>query len=211
MLKNITKYAIFGISVAVVTLFLGKSCYFDPQYQAMKLRYETYRQIVKADMEIHGKLETEKNAIVEKQDKQIKGLLANVGKPTPAEIGKDKEITNLKKEVAQYESQGNLRAALDASKEENRQWEIRFSLAEEQHKKEIFSLNIAWEIKFDAQFVLTDSWKKQYTNEHNLRIKGEGLTSRAERGWKWAKLWSGVKSVGLVILGGLWLYDKLHK
>lgn len=119
----------------------------DVQHQADELIIDTAKQVI-AD-----------------QTKEIDRLLADAGKPRPAELEKDKEIAALAASVAAYEAQGDLAGALAAAKKEISAWAEKFSLAEKRHQDSLSALNKAWQVKFDAQVDISATWEKAYYDQ----------------------------------------------
>ena len=125
-------------------------------------------------------LVADQKLLIAAKDKRIAAILAEAGTPSQAEQAKDAQIHDLSARVASYEAQGNLRAALDASKAENMAWAEKYSLAEERHKSDLFNLNEAWQGKFDAQVKISDAGWAAYDREHALRLVSDSLRIKAE-------------------------------
>ena len=168
---------------------------YDKDVAAADAQHKTDLQVV-----------ADQKTIIATKDKRIAEILANAGKPTPAEKEKDKTIAGLAAKVAEYEAQGNLRAALDASKAENVAWSEKFTLAEERHKADLFNLNTEWQGKFDAQVKISDAGWAAYDREHALRLVSDSLRIKAEHAANTngiiAKIEAALIAAPLIYIGG---------
>jgi chromosome segregation ATPase len=204
------KYVIAGIAVLVLIIYVGRSCSIGGKYSRLKAEYETYRAIAREDGARMTALIETKTAEIRALTARIAALLEAASQPTEAEVEKDAEIAALKAQVAALEAQGDVAGALAAAKDEIAAWEVRFSLADERHRKSIFDLNAAWQAKYDAQVSISETWKKQYENEHTLRLVGEKLTGTLEGKVKRLQLVGKAKSIVVIAAAGYVGYTLLQ-
>jgi hypothetical protein len=197
--------ACLGIALAMFFL-LQQSCDLGEQVGKLKgqLKVEQANSaILKKDME---SLRKDKDAIIEGQNKKIDALLANAGKPTQAEKDKDKEIAKLK------ESWSSLSVEAQAKLHElDRAWSDKFTLAENRHKDDLFNLNHEWQVKFDAQVVICDSWKKQYNDSVAIGATKDALISKLNIKLKTTRILSKAETVALAVAGGYIVYNAVKK
>lgn len=92
-----------------------------------------------------------KEAIIVQKEAERAAALQSAATPSQAERAKSAKIADLERRVAAFESQGDLRAALAASKAECRAWAEKFTLAETRQKDALASLDAAWQDKYDAK------------------------------------------------------------
>jgi len=137
-------------------------------------------------------------ATITLQTAKIAELLGNAGKPSETEIAQDKIIAEQKRRLAEFEVQGNLPAALEAAKSEIQAWSDKFTLAEGRHETELFDLNAAWTVKYNAQVTISESWKQKYEGESRLRTLAEKGWKASERRLRWTRVMSNIKS-GLIV------------
>ncbi len=138
------------------------------------------------------------NEIVGQKDKEIAAILANADQPSPADVEKDKVIAALKKKNAELAAAGDYKTAYEGAQAEISAWSEKFTLAEERHKTELFDLNAAWTVKYEAQVVISESWKAKYESELHLRTLAEKGWKASERKLKWTRVMGNIKS-GLIV------------
>jgi hypothetical protein len=172
---------IYAFLIILAIGLLGRACSMNGKYQKLKLEYAGYKGIAQANHEMLTNTIIQKTKENEELTKQIQDILDNAGQPTPEEIAKDKEIARLHKKLTEYETAGDLAGALTMAKDEIKQWSEKFSLAEDRHKSDLFNLNATWQKKFDNQVVISDAWKKQYEDEHKLRLMAEKMNGVLEK------------------------------
>ena len=190
-------------------LFLGLTRGCKGLGQDYWIERAVYDKDVAAAGELHKtdlQLVADQKAIIATKDKRIAEILADAGKPTPAEKEKDKTIAGLAAKVAALEAQGDLAGALSAAKDEIHAWSEKFSLAEERHKSDLFNLNAEWQGKFDAQVKISDAGWAAYDREHALRLVSDSLRIKAEHAANTngiiAKVEAGLIAAPFIYLGG---------
>jgi hypothetical protein len=176
-MKKILPFLI-ALAIGILTGFFlaKKTSEPDPAFWVAKAKYD--EAAAAADLQHRADqfvIKTAKDIIAE-QDGKIAALTA--AKPSPAEAAKDKEIAALNAKVTALEAQGDLAGALAAAKAENTTWAEKFSLAERRHQDSLSALNNAWQVKFDAQVDISNTWEAAYNREHGLRLTAESLSDR---------------------------------
>jgi len=106
--------------------------------------------------------------VIAAKTKEIADIIAQSGQPSPSEVAKDATIADLKKKNAELAAAGDYKAAYEGAQAEIRAWSEKFTLAETRHAKDIFSLNASWQGKYDAQVVISDSWKAKCEGANRL-------------------------------------------
>lgn len=204
------KYVTAGVALLVLIIWFGRSCSIGGKYSALKMQYETYRALAKADREQLTKIIETKTAEIGKLTDRIKEIVNTAGQPSPAEVDKDRKIAELSAQVHALEAQGDLAGALAGAKEQIVQLSEKFTLAEQRHSLNIADLNAAWQAKYDAQVTISETWKKQYENEHTLRLVGEKLTGTLEGKVKRLQLVGKAKSIVVIAAAGYVGYTLLQ-
>lgn len=180
------------------------------RYSVAVGRYEEALKIAKADDAIKDKELKEQAVIIAEQDKVIAGILADAEKPSASDIEKDKAIAELVQKLHQLEISGDTIAQVDNLKAQVKAWAEKFSLAETRHSQGLFDLNAAWQVKFDAQVVISNVWKAKYESEAYLRSLAEKNWKTAETKLKWARTVSNVEKLIILGVGGKVIYDALQ-
>lgn len=119
--------------------------------------------------------------VIGEQNEKIADLLAAAATPSPAEAAKDREIAELSAKVKALEAQGDLAGALAAAKTEISAWAEKFNLADGKHQDSLTALNKAWQVKFDAQVVISDAGWAAYDREHALLLGCEDLSADLQK------------------------------
>jgi hypothetical protein len=205
-LSKIKWIAVFAAIILGIFFLLQQSCDLGEQIGKLKGQLKEQQNIYDADKAISNGIIAEQSATISNQTKKINDLLANAGKPTPAEKEKDKEISKLKEKWSSLsaECQTNL-VALDKA------WSDKFTLAETRHKGELFSLNASWQVKFDAQVVITDQYKKRAEDCEALGKTKDALISKLNIKLKTTRLLSKAETVALAVAGGFIVYNAVKK
>jgi hypothetical protein len=154
------KYFPYILIVALILLglmFLDRACNTSAALVKAKADAAEAKRADAADDQMRDVIEAEQNAVIAAKTAKIAALLADAGKPTPGERAKDAEITELKRRMAESEASGNTAQALAEAKQVIVALEVKFSLAQESHKAEMFSLDAAWQVKFNALQTIADS------------------------------------------------------
>ncbi len=191
---------VLGLLLGMVgTCLLNRQGDPDPEYWIAKAKYD---QAVKdADAQHKADLQAVADAqsTIDAQSAHIGDLLAEAQKPSPAEKEKDKQIAQLQTQVAAYEAQGDLAAALAASKAESKAWASKYSLAVGMHQESLSALNKAWQAKFDAQAQALNTWKAAYEQENTLRLAAESIVGKLTKQAKKTKAEKWVQRAGYAV------------
>jgi len=202
------KYLPYILIVALILLgliFLGRSCRSSAALVKAMADAAEARRVDEADDQLRDAIEAEQNAIIAVKTAKIAALLADAGKPTRAEKAKDAEITELKRRMAESEVSGNTVQALAEAKQVIVALEVKFSLAQESHKAEMFSLDAAWQVKFNALKVISDARLVTIGIKDKRIIALENLCSEYVHTIKLNKFWVAVGKYGppIAFVGGL--------
>lgn len=182
--------------ILVCMMLLDRNCNSTAALVKAKADAAEARRIDEADNQLRNTLEAEQNQVILDQGKKISDLLANAGKPTPAEKVKDAEIVELKRRMVQNEASGNTAQALAEAKQVIVALEVKFSLAEDRHKTDMFSLDAAWQTKFNALQTIADARLVTIGIKDKRIIALENLCSEYARTIKLNKFWVAVGKYG---------------
>jgi hypothetical protein len=205
MMKKYLPYILIVALILFGLIFLDRS--FRSSAALVKARAEAAeaKRVDAADDQIRDAIEAEQNAVIAVKTAKIAALLANVGKPTPAEKAKDAEITELKRKMAESEGSGNAAQALAEAKQVIAALEAgKFSLAQS-HKADMFSLDAAWQMKFNALQAISDARLVTIGIKNKRIIALENLCSEYVHTIKLNKFWVAVGKYGppISFVGGL--------
>jgi hypothetical protein len=135
------------------------------------------------------------NGTIAAQTGKIAALLSAAGQPTEAEQAKDAKIAALDKQLASAKTDAERVPVLEGLVV---QWRDKFTISEQRRKDELTALNREWQIKFDAQVQISESWKAKYEAEHRVLGLSEKALAAAKRKVKQSHIFSNVKTGALV-------------
>lgn len=199
---QVLRYAIAGIAAFALISIVGRSCSIGDKYSRLSGEFSAYKQTAAEDQARLLALVEVKELEIQEATATITTILDLHGQPSAAEQEKDRQIKQLSAQVRELKSQGDLAGALAESEAACSLWAEKFTLAEEQHRAEIVSLNAAWQTKFDAQFEISESWKKRYENERRLRGLAETMNAMSEARTRTLQVTGSVKTVALLVVIG---------
>jgi hypothetical protein len=155
-------------------------------------RYQEAAAIAEADAKIKDALIAKQNTIIGQKDKEIAEKIKIIGQKTNAIGQKDKELDKIRGTWPKLSA--DCRAKL---LELDNTWAQKFSLSEAiiAEKDKVIS---AWAVKFNAQVVISESWKAKYDAECRLLQLATQGWKVAERKLRWTRVMSTVKS-GLIV------------
>ena len=155
-------------------------------------RYQEAAAIDEADAKLKDALIAKQNTIIGQKNKEIAEKNEVIGQKTNAIGQKDKELDKIRGtwSTLSADCQTRLRE-LDTT------WAQKFSLSEAiiAEKDKVIS---AWAAKFNAQVVISESWKAKYDAECRLLQLATQGWNVAERKLRWTRVMSTVKS-GLIV------------
>jgi uncharacterized coiled-coil protein SlyX len=143
-------------------------------------KYEAYRAIATADHEIQLGIIAKANETIAIKDGEIDSLNTVIQAKETENAHLSNQLDDLQNTEPSYPDMEthplviNLRAQIKTL-------ESMYSLARETISQKDLVID-AWTTKYNLQVQISESWKKQYTDENTLRIMSEGLTE----GWKLA-------------------------
>jgi len=194
------KKLIVPILIAALSLLclvtIPRSCNSNAALVQAKADAEEAKRIDEADNQMRDALEAEQNAIIAGKTAKIAALLADAGKPTPAEIAKDAEIAVLKKKMAESEAAGDIVGALAQAKQTIVALEFTLALVKDQHKADLFRLDAEWQGKFDALKVSYDARGISLAVKDDRIFKLENLCAEYAHTIKVNKFWAAVGKYG---------------
>ena len=176
--KTIITLAVIACLV-ISMLFVARSCKLDSKYREMKLQYEGYRAIARADHELMIKRIALLSGEIVMRDKAIAGLeeIILVKNQRIAEgSARLAELQNAEPVAPELESHPlviNLRGQVSKLTK-------MFTLSQDvvtTQKQELEE----WPKKFNAQVTISETWRQRYENEHALRLGCENLLTISEK------------------------------
>ena len=206
-MKDPIKYGLYGVLLILVLFFVTRACSISDKYAQLKGTYETYRVLAKADNAIAKKT-------IEEQTKKIGQLTKDIADSEKVVESKKKDVQQLDGKVKDLEAKYALLEDKDAKIENLTEqvgvWQSKFSLAMEmvaEQDKVIFSLKE----KYNAQLDISGEYKGMYEREVSLHKISRDLLSMAENKLRARGLFSNVKSVAVVALGGYIVYTLVRR
>jgi hypothetical protein len=201
--------AVVIIALVALAFLFARSCGLGEKYKKLKADYLEAAKVAEADHEI---------------------MTNHIGELTNAIGQKDEEIAELKQKEAQYvEKTSTYRSEIARLRaDEPVQPELEVEPLVINLREQIGFLNKlvesnleiiankdaqirAWEVKFNAQADISQSWKEAYEREHNLRVQAEGLFKVAEHKAKANSLKSKVATAAVVVAGVVIVSQLVHK
>lgn len=182
-LGKLIKYGLIGAAAVVIAALFLRSCSLYDQNSVLKGKYEAYRAIAKAD---HEMLAKEINTLTSdnvKKDGEISKLKAEKIVINTALAGKDKDLAELRKSWSKLSVE--CQAALHVL---DTKWEEKAVLYEAAIKNEQ-DTTAQWVGKYNNAVKIGDDWKKDYENEHTLRLLAEKRIGGLEGSLRWSKFW----------------------
>jgi chromosome segregation ATPase len=125
------------------------------------------------------------NTIIAERDKAIGQMTNTIGQ-------KDGELDKIRGTWSKLSAE-----CVQKLQELDATWAQKFSLSEAiiAEKDKVIS---AWAVKFDAQVVISESWKQKYDSELHLRTLAEKGWKASENKLRWARVVGNIKS-GLIV------------
>jgi hypothetical protein len=193
--------AVLVIALAVCCFFWARSCKSDAALRQSKLEYAGYRAVAEADHEIQQGIIKQSLEVIAQQDTKIGQYIEEIntyhdeitnlsnrldelqnGEPNQPELETEPLVINLR---------GQIKTLTDM-----------FSLAKQESEAKD-RIILAWQDKYNAQVTISEAWKKQYDNEHALRVMAEDLFKSCEHSRKRSQLWGNVKAVAMGVAAGV--------
>jgi len=206
------------LAVGLAIVFLARSCDLGSKYAQEKAKYETYRALVRADAEVQARERAKQQALIEEKDREIatahgkidslNGVLA-VQEQTNSTLT---EQAKLLKEQVQPVIDANpvLKAyVFNLTEQINNLNGMVFTLKQTVAEKD--KIIGAWEQKFNAQVVISETWKKQYEGESSLRAMSEQMVKGLESRLKIERLKGRAWTVVAAVAGGYVVYSLVKK
>lgn len=204
MKKLLTPIIIVVLALVCMAL-LDRSCGNRAELKRLIANAAEARRIDEADAKMRDALEAEQGKVMAEQAEKIASLLANAGKPSPAEKAKDVEIAELKRRMTESEASGDVVQALAEAKQTIAALEVKSTLAEERHKSDLFNLNADWEVKFNALKTISDARLDTIKIRNNRIASLESLSAGYAHTIKINQFWAFVGKYGSPVAFGLGL------
>ena len=196
MKKNLP-YIIGFLLVCGVIFLLFRLCNLYDKNSVLHGQLGEAKNIAEADAKLKDALIAKQKVIIGQRDKEIAEKTETIGHMTNDIGQKDSDLTQLVQKLHGLEAVGDLAAQVANLKEQIAVWSSKFSLAQEviAEKDKVIA---AWAAKFNAQVVISESWKAKYDAECRLSQLATQGWKVAERKLRWTRVMSNVKS-GLIV------------
>jgi hypothetical protein len=201
---------IAGVFALVAIVSFLRSCGLSEKYREQKLAYTELRAVTDADHAVQLLFIAERDKLIAQKDAEIVQYterittyqrqlsvlhtqlneLQNTEPPTTPEVESLPIVINLRGQVARLTEMFSVSQRIVS--EEN----------------EIIK---AWEVKFAAQVDISESWKKQYEDEHALRLACEGMNKTLENKVKTTRFRGKIWTAAALVAGGYAGYRLLTK
>ena len=172
----ITAALIVALIVSIV--LVARSCGLDARYKRLKAEYAEAVRVAEADNAIQQEAIRKAEAQIKAQDEIILDHTASVAL-------KNAEIAELRRQLTTIVDEEPIQPELEGEPLViNLRKQIKWTTdmlvltqgVVEDQKKQL----AAWELKYDAQVEISESWKRQYENERALRVQAEDMFKVAE-------------------------------
>ena len=172
----------WGLWAALIILIIGtiiigyKACNLYDELSVQKGKYEAYREVAKADYAKVAQVVIGQKNIIAAKDAEIAVHKQSVFKKSEQIAKTNTKLSDLE---ASYSILSTDVLKIDNLTQQVAGWKAQFSLAQEviAEKDKIIA---AWEVKFDAQVVISDEYKAGWDREIQLRKMCEGMVSGLE-------------------------------
>jgi hypothetical protein len=181
MLRRAFPWVIMALVVIGAFVAVKHLVHPDPAYWVSRADYLAAVKAAAEQHQLDVTAITADEAVIKAKTEEIARILANAGKPSPAEVAKDKTIAALHAKVAALESQGDLAGALAAAKAESVAWSEKFTLAEARHAADLTALNASWTVKYKAKADESDKWQTEWLRSEGLRKTCDELRAKLEK------------------------------
>jgi len=201
---------IAGVFALVAIVSFLRSCGLSEKYREQKLAYTELRAVTDADHAVQLLFIAERDKIITTQNEKIEGFvgqvttyqrqlsvlhsqleeLQNTEPPTTPEIESLPIVINLRGQVSRLTEMFTLANSIIAEKDK---------------------IIKAWEVKFAAQVDISESWKKQYEDEHALRLACEGMNKTLESKVRTIAFRGKIWTAAALVAGGYAGYRLLTK
>ena len=200
------KLVLAALVVAVVfhVFFVVKSCQTADVFRQAKKDYAMFLAIVEKEHEDHLAAIANANATMAKQDAKISELNQTVSEYKARIDGLSVQLDKLLAEEPQTTPEIEAMPIVINLRQQVKTLTEMFSLAQKtiEEKDRVIA---AWEEKFYIQVKVSESWEKQYDNEHLLRVQCESMFRLCERKSRSNSLWATVGKYGLPVAAGIFI------
>jgi hypothetical protein len=205
MAKSIIKYGLIVATVLIIAFLFLRSCSLYDQNSILKGRYDEVVRITDADHALLTKEIGQLTNDIAQRDVQISRLQESITIINTALAGSDRDLAALRAKWASMSAECQVALhALDAV------W-IEKELLYKQELSAERGVTAQWVIKYNNAVKIGDDWKKDYENEHTLRLLAEKRIGGLEGSLRWSKFWktgttilavAGVGFAGYTLLRG---------
>jgi hypothetical protein len=195
-MKKHIPHVIIIIAILGIIFLSFRACSLYDRNSILKGQYDTLKKIAATD---HAALTNEIGQLTNDnilKDKEIAQLRESIIIINTALAGKDQDLDAMRKSWAKLsvECQAALQA-LDAK------WEEKALLYEDAIRAEQDTTKL-WIGKYNNAVKIGDGWKRDYENEHTLRLLGERRIGKLENSLRWSRFWKTGATALAVVAGG---------
>lgn len=195
-MKNLIKYVLGGAAIIIIAVLFFRSCSLYDQNSVLKGRYEELKKIADADHEMLTKEIGQLTSDIGQRDVQIARLRESITIINTALTESDRDLAALRA------SWSNLSAeCVQKLHELDSAW-IEKELLYKQEISAERRVTEQWVIKYNNAVKIGDNWKKDYENEHTLRLLAEKRIGGLEGSLRWSKFWKTGTTILAVVGAG---------
>jgi hypothetical protein len=202
--KNLIKYGLIGAAVIIIAVLFMRSCSLYDQNSILKGRYEELKKVATTDHALLTKDISQLTADIGLRDVEITRLKESITVINTALIGSDRDLAAIRA------SWSNLSAeCVQKLHELDSAW-IEKELLYKQEISVERGITAQWVIKYNDAVKIGDDWKKDYENEHTLRLLAEKRIGGLEGSLRWSKFWRTGTTILAVAGAGYFALDTLR-
>lgn len=212
--KDSIKLAIIGGLVLLTLIFSVRACRVGDRLTKMEGEYNALKAVHQTTVQDANKRIAEQTRQIAALDDHIAILNGQIERGEALIEASDSQLADLETELvdlrAREESVASLRTEVVNLESQLNIWKEKFTLAQGIIANKdgiIFSLSQ----KYDAQVVITDQYKKMYSDVQKLHDNLAAQLGITKRKLKSSKVISTIKTVGLGAVGGFLVYSLVKK
>lgn len=173
--KIILSLLLIVLLVLAVWLIFG-NMKLDRETRDLRVKYEAYRRLAMADHDVQIAEIAKANASIVEKNTEIQKLQSDINTQAVHVSNLSSRLDTLQHEAATISDKDKL--ILNLKGQVSTLTEM-YSLAEGIIKQKDAQI-VLWSGKYDEQVKISDSWKKMYESEQQLRLLSEGLVQKID-------------------------------
>ena len=192
----------FGIAVRDGLRIRDKASVVAGQYEEALTQERVNGKALTLQIAKANEVVAQKNTIIAEKNAAIGHLTNAIGR-------KDSDLTQLVQKMHRLEVNGDLPAQVANLKAQIAAWSSKFTLAQAviAEKDKVIS---AWAAKFNAQVVISESWKAKYDAECRIRHLAEQGWKASESKLRWTRVMGNIKSGAVIAAAGYIIFNAIQ-